>query len=230
MNGSGSVDSSPAGIACGQACTATFAAGTQVQLVAHAAAGSLFARWDAECLPLPVPAGACVVQMSKDQTATATFEAQPPPPPPADECAGLMPAAVPSPVVATMSNRDSCIDAAGDDGVGSFLLGYFSGSGPVSPAYDFVQVRDGQAVVLGRIAHGDEGGFQVFSQPSGFTVFSSGPTGGSGIASYSHDGQLLSSQTIVNASPPFFPSSAVGIDPSGGTVAAAHYHDVQMGW
>src|SRR5207244_13646286 len=77
MNGSGSVDSSPAGIACGQACTATFAAGTQVQLVAHAAAGSLFARWDAECLPLPVPAGRRVAQLSKDQTASAPVEAQP---------------------------------------------------------------------------------------------------------------------------------------------------------
>src|SRR5204862_465398 len=43
--GSGTVISSPAGIACGSNCSASYASGTQVVLTAVAATGSIFAGW-----------------------------------------------------------------------------------------------------------------------------------------------------------------------------------------
>jgi uncharacterized delta-60 repeat protein len=79
--GSGSVQSSPQGIACGASCSGPFDDGSQVTLTATAAAGSAFAGWSgAGCSGT----GACTLTMSADQTVTATFNALPttaPPPP-----------------------------------------------------------------------------------------------------------------------------------------------------
>jgi hypothetical protein len=56
--GSGTVSSSPAGIACGATCTATFGA-VSVTLTAAPAAGSTFAGWDSDVTPDPATTADC---------------------------------------------------------------------------------------------------------------------------------------------------------------------------
>jgi Ca2+-binding RTX toxin-like protein len=67
--GSGSVESSPAGISC-TSCTATFADPTAVTLTPHPGAVSTFAGWADDCSG----SGACVVPMTGDHTITARFD------------------------------------------------------------------------------------------------------------------------------------------------------------
>ncbi len=68
--GSGTVTSTPAGIACGATCTAPFNAGTSITLAATADAGSTFAGWSGGgCSGL----GACAVTLAASTTVTATF-------------------------------------------------------------------------------------------------------------------------------------------------------------
>jgi len=66
--GSGTVTSSPAGIACCATCSASFASGT-VTLTASAASGSTFAGWTGDC----TGTGTCSVTMSVSHDVTATF-------------------------------------------------------------------------------------------------------------------------------------------------------------
>ncbi|HYD40787.1 MAG TPA: glycoside hydrolase family 3 C-terminal domain-containing protein, partial [Anaeromyxobacter sp.] len=69
-SGAGTVSSTPAGIACGATCSASFASGTLVTLTATPAdASSMFMEWGGACSG----SGACVVTMSADQSVTATF-------------------------------------------------------------------------------------------------------------------------------------------------------------
>src|SRR5690606_3309128 len=75
-SGSGSVTSSPSGIACnitngipGQGCSHDFAEGTVVTLNALAANGSSFAGWTGACSGT----GSCQVTVHAQVTATATF-------------------------------------------------------------------------------------------------------------------------------------------------------------
>jgi uncharacterized repeat protein (TIGR01451 family) len=68
--GSGSVSSSPAGIACGVACSASFADGTMVTLTAAPAAGSTFTGWSGGGCS---GTGTCSVTLDADTTVTATF-------------------------------------------------------------------------------------------------------------------------------------------------------------
>ena len=68
-NGSGTVTSAPAGIACGATCTATFPPGTVVTLTQAATAGSAFTGWSGAC----AGTGACMVTMNAAQMVTATF-------------------------------------------------------------------------------------------------------------------------------------------------------------
>jgi phospholipase C len=67
--GSGTVSSSPAGINCGQLCSASFASGTAVTLAASPAANSFFAGWSGACSGV----GACKITLSQNSSATATF-------------------------------------------------------------------------------------------------------------------------------------------------------------
>jgi len=69
-NGTGSVVSSPAGINCGNACSANFAQNSTVTLTAAPATGSVFAGWSGACSGT---ATTCNVTMNADKTATATF-------------------------------------------------------------------------------------------------------------------------------------------------------------
>jgi hypothetical protein len=143
-----------------------------------------------------------------------------------------MPDSVPAPVVATLPQND-CLDGMSDDGVGNFALGYTAGSGPNYPNYLFFTIQNGQAVrVGGTVPGGDESSTLVYSQPSGFTSFHQhGATSGSAMMSWSHDGQLMSTQPVAAVDPKFqhFPSSALAVDPSGGTATLVHAWDDAAG-
>jgi hypothetical protein len=66
----GTVTSDPAGIDCGETCSATFAAGTEVTLTPAAGAASGFAGWAGDCSGL----GACAVTLDAARSVTARFE------------------------------------------------------------------------------------------------------------------------------------------------------------
>ena len=67
--GTGSVFSSPGGIACGATCTAGFAPGTPVTLTHAADAGSQFTGWAGAC----TGTGGCNIAMDASKAVTATF-------------------------------------------------------------------------------------------------------------------------------------------------------------
>ncbi|OGU06611.1 MAG: hypothetical protein A2075_08490 [Geobacteraceae bacterium GWC2_58_44] len=76
-SGGGNVNSSPTGIACVQGsnadCSATFAGGSIVALLATANGSSTFGGWSGACQG----AGACSVSMTTDRTVDAAFNAAP---------------------------------------------------------------------------------------------------------------------------------------------------------
>jgi hypothetical protein len=69
--GSGTVTSSPAGINCGNSCSAAFAPATVVTLTADAASGSTFAGWSGGGC---TGTGSCTVTLSASQSVSATFD------------------------------------------------------------------------------------------------------------------------------------------------------------
>ena len=70
ISGSGSVNSSPVGINCGNVCVAAFALGTPVTLTAVTSGGSTFAGWSgAGC----AGTGTCTITMTAATNITATF-------------------------------------------------------------------------------------------------------------------------------------------------------------
>jgi secreted trypsin-like serine protease len=68
-SGTGTVTSSPAGINCGNTCSANFAANSTVTLTATAASGTTFTGWGGACSGT----GSCTVTMTTARTVTATF-------------------------------------------------------------------------------------------------------------------------------------------------------------
>jgi sugar lactone lactonase YvrE len=68
--GDGSVTSDPAGIDCGETCTASFTEGTQVTLTATPGVNQYFAGWSGDCSGT----GQCVVWMNVPVNVTATFQ------------------------------------------------------------------------------------------------------------------------------------------------------------
>ncbi len=70
VNGAGTVTSSPAGISCGSACGAAFAANSSVTLSAVSAAGWSFAGWSGACSGAASP---CTVTMSEARNVGAAF-------------------------------------------------------------------------------------------------------------------------------------------------------------
>ena len=75
-SGSGTVTSSPGGISCGAACSATYKDGTLVTLTTKPASGSQFTGWSGACMGT----GTCKVTMNADKRVTATFKKIVPPP------------------------------------------------------------------------------------------------------------------------------------------------------
>jgi hypothetical protein len=73
-SGTGTVTSAPAGIDCGETCTASFAGGTIVTLTANAAVGSSFVGWGGACSD---SAPTCNVGVTETQSVTATFDLLP---------------------------------------------------------------------------------------------------------------------------------------------------------
>jgi hypothetical protein len=71
--GSGTVTSSPAGIACGADCSELYASGAVVSLTATPASGYIFSAWSGAC----TGTGACSVTLNAAKTVTATFTAAP---------------------------------------------------------------------------------------------------------------------------------------------------------
>jgi uncharacterized repeat protein (TIGR01451 family)/uncharacterized repeat protein (TIGR02543 family) len=67
--GTGTVSSSPPGIACGATCNAAFLTGTVVSLTPTPAAGSAFTGWSGDC----TGTGACSVTMTAAHNVTANF-------------------------------------------------------------------------------------------------------------------------------------------------------------
>src|SRR5262249_17874367 len=74
--GIGTITSSPTGINCGTACTATFNSGAQVVITAAAAAGSLSRGWGGCCSGT----GTCTVTMNGNRSVTAAFAVSATPP------------------------------------------------------------------------------------------------------------------------------------------------------
>jgi phospholipase C len=71
--GAGMISSNPAGINCGQACSASFVEGTQVSLTAAPMGNSFFAGWAGACSG----SGICKVRLTKNTSVTAAFNASP---------------------------------------------------------------------------------------------------------------------------------------------------------
>jgi endoglucanase len=69
-SGTGTVTSSPSGINCGSSCSANYASGASVTLMAAAAGGSTFADWSGACTGT---ATTCTVAMTAARAVTATF-------------------------------------------------------------------------------------------------------------------------------------------------------------
>ena len=74
-SGSGSVVSLPAGIDCGQICSATFTGGSSVSLTATPASGWTFTGWSGAC----TGTGACTVTMNASAAVSALFKDAVPP-------------------------------------------------------------------------------------------------------------------------------------------------------
>jgi len=69
--GGGSITSAPAGIDCGNTCSAQFTPGTMVTLTANAEGASSFAGWSGDCSGL----GPCMISMNGDKQVEAVFTA-----------------------------------------------------------------------------------------------------------------------------------------------------------
>ena len=72
-SGNGTISSSPAGISCGNTCSASFAVGTTVTLTATAADGSIFSGWSGACSGN----GSCSVTVNADASVATTFAPAP---------------------------------------------------------------------------------------------------------------------------------------------------------
>ena len=204
VSGNGRVVSTPAGIDCPGTCTAPFAAGTPVSLAATPATGSKFDGYSNACA-----GAACSLAMTADATVSAAFSTLPPPPP--DECAGLLPAALPSPVIPSLSCNGGCTFGTSDDGAGNFALRSHTSSqfGSGALAWTLFQVRDGKVVLTKQLLASDQSLLTLFSQPTGFSMLDAGADGIS-LYSFSDAGVMTHSTGLSGG------QNQIAADPSGG--------------
>jgi PKD repeat protein len=129
-SGSGSVSSSPAGIACGSDCQTSFDNGTVVTLTAAPDPGSVFAGWSGDCSGT----GSCQLTMGQARSVTATFAANQPPH-----------ASFTFTCTSLACNFDAGASSDPDDGIASFAWNFGDGSIPASgPAVSHTYPKAGQ--------------------------------------------------------------------------------------
>src|SRR5947209_747838 len=156
---SGSMQSTPAGIACRPSCSASFADGTDVVLTATAASGSMFKAWKGTTCSGSTTT--CTVHLTGDAQVTAEFQ----PTTTQDECAGLAPGDPGEPVRLQATDFGNSCDIATSDGSGNMaatITDIFA-----APPRDITNVRlfDGSGVSLGRFGYGSG---PLFEQLAGF--------------------------------------------------------------
>jgi hypothetical protein len=140
---------------------------------------------------------------------------------------------LPDPVAVTVDEGDgTCTRGTSDDGNGTFLLGTLTdfGLGPFR-VERFYEIQGGKAVQVGKeIQASDATSLDIFSEPSGFSVFRVNVVfGHSTLETWSHDGELVST-TPVAPSSSRVANSAAGVDPSGGTALGRTYFTNDRGW
>ena len=145
--GSGTVTSSPAGIDCGSACSATFDDGATIALRATPDSGWRLSGFSGAC-----SGSSCTVALRSDARVEVTFEAVPPPP--ADECAGLGPDPVPPPSTWQQppdanSMANTCQPGT-SDGTGNLALG-----SQVASRSTVIRLLDARGNPLGRASGTD---------------------------------------------------------------------------
>jgi len=110
-SGSGTVTSNPAGIDCGNTCSAQFGDGTSVTLTANPDSGSVFAGWSGDCSACGSNT-TCQITMDSNKTCTATFDLQPVNNPPVINSFTATPTSGTAPLTVTFNWNVS--DADGD--------------------------------------------------------------------------------------------------------------------
>jgi Divergent InlB B-repeat domain len=159
-NANGSVESQPAGIACGASCSASFADGTDIVLTATAASGSTFKAWDGACSGSTTT---CTVHLTGDAQVTAHFQ----PAATQDECAGLAPGDPGEPVRLQATDVGSFCGVVTSDGSGN-VAATITDNGPPT----IVRLFDRLGVSLGRFGYGFG---PLFEQLAGFVGTSCPP-------------------------------------------------------
>jgi hypothetical protein len=104
----GRVTSTPAGIDCPGRCSMSVTDGAAVKLAAQAGSSVTFSGWSGAC----GGTAACSLSVSGDVSVFATFSVKPPP----AICIGLMPAALPAALNASISDATSCAEGLVDAG------------------------------------------------------------------------------------------------------------------
>src|SRR5438105_12489444 len=203
---SGSMQSTPAGIACRPSCSASFADGTDVVLTATAASGSMFKAWKgAACSGSTTT---CTVHLTGDAQVTAEFQ----PTPTQDECAGLAPGDPGEPVRLQATDFGNSCDIATSDGSGNVAATITDIFAQLPRDITIVRLFDGSGVSLGRVGYGSG---PLFEQLAGF-VGTSRPSPSSNSDVFAIDAH---GNEIGRDSPGAFLGPAAE-DPLGGMVVA----------
>jgi hypothetical protein len=158
--GSGRVTSTPAGIDCGTACTASFAAGTHLSLAATPSAGWHLLGWGGACSG----AGACDLSVATDLIVSANFGPDQPLPNP---CADIAPPADEAMRQYVLSWEDICLPGVGD---GSGTLAFsaaFNQAGSRGASIEFVS-SSGRFLQM----HSLVAGPNLLQQPDGIAAVS----------------------------------------------------------
>ena len=204
VTGPGSVKSTPAGIDCPGACSASFAAGTAVSLAAAPGASASFTQWSGACSGSASP---CRLVLTAPAQAGATFTATPP-----DECAGLLPPMPGAPVVVNLPPpgfASGCTDNTVTDGKGSLLLGMDNGfdhGGDFYYAFTPTGTRQqylGATPEFQQVPFALDSGFQWLTAGNQCSLYRT-PTkcsGAAAITQYASDGTLQWTRTVYQEGP-----------------------------